>query len=127
MCKQTIKAVRMTITDTRMLVNGSAVPVQNGVVQGSILRPTLLSLYMNKLLDSLGGLSGTSPIANADDILLICEKRTSLDTAIKVLEEWCLLNSIKINYEKSAVLISRADKRTPASTEDQIGNFPIRT
>ena len=49
----------------------------------------------------------------ADDIIIIARGREMIDKALSTLREECEKDKLKININKSAILIIRKDKRTP--------------
>ena len=83
-----------------------------GLKQGCLLSPLLFNLYVNSLAIAIKdtGLGvdigeGCMPILlYADDIVLIAESETDLQSLLDVLDEWCKTWHLDINQEKSQVV-----------------------
>ena len=88
--------------------NSDTMPVSAGIPQGSVLGPTLFSLFVNDL--PLNVKSG-SVYLFADDIMIYCIKRTAdeavtqLDKALDELYDWCILNRLTPHLEKSEAIM----------------------
>ena len=95
-------------------VNGSTsemTPISFGIPQGSVLGPTLFTLFTNDLPSSV---SSGSVFMFADDTTVYCISETAeksivqLNSALRELNEWCLINRLTPHPSKSeAMLISR--------------------
>ena len=95
-------------------VNGSTsemIPISFGIPQGSVLGPTLFTLFTNDLPSSV---SSGSVYMFADDTTVYCMSDTAeksiaqLNSALRELNEWCLINRLTPHPSKSeAILISR--------------------
>ena len=92
-------------------VNGSTsemTPISFGIPQGSVLGPTLFTLFTNDLPSSV---SSGSVYMFADDTTVsdTAEKSIAkLNSALRELNEWCLINRLTPHPSKSeAMLISR--------------------
>ena len=48
----------------------------------------------------------------ADDLVCFCRDHAQLSRVIEILKRWSLENEIQINFDKSAILVIRKDKRT---------------
>ena len=100
-----------------------------GVAQGSVISPSLFDLYTEPLLIELSKL----PIpmddifAYADDILVLCESKLTLDACIDIIEKWSEENHLKINKKKSAILefTHRRSRTTEIKTGETFRNYPI--
>ena len=95
-------------------VNGSTsemILISFGIPQGSVLGPTLFTLFTNDLPSSV---SSGSVYMFADDTMVYCISDTAeksiakLNSALRELNEWCLINRLTPHPSKSeAMLISR--------------------
>ena len=95
-------------------VNGSTsemILISFGIPQGSVLGPTLFTLFMNDLPSSV---SSGSVYMFADNTTVYCMSDTAeksiaqLNSALRERNEWCLINRLTPNPSKSeAMLISR--------------------
>ena len=95
-------------------VNGSTsemIPISFGIPQGSVLGPTLFTLFTNDLPSSV---SSGSVYMFADDTTVYCMSDTAeksiaqFNSALRELNEWCLINRLTPHPSKSeAILISR--------------------
>ena len=95
-------------------VNGSTsemIPISYGIPQGSVLGPTLFTLFTNDLPSSV---SSGSVYMFANDTTVYCVSDTAeksiaqLDSSLRELNEWCLINRLTPHPSKSeAMLISR--------------------
>ena len=91
-----------------MVVNSSFLnwqPVTSGIPQGSILSPTLFSIFMSKLDDGIK----CTLMTFADDTKLsgevdTLEGRATLQEDLHRLEEWAKKNLLKFNKDKCKVL-----------------------
>ena len=104
------------------IVNGvpsGILPVSYGILQGSVLGPTLFSIFMNDLPTSV--VSGLVYMF-ADDTTIYCigtsadEATAQLNLAMHELYSWCLANKLTPHPGKSeAMLISRKTPIGPIS------------
>ena len=86
--------------------------VKSGLRQGCSLSPLLFNLYINDLairINALGkGISlnndKVSLLMYADDIVLIADSETDLQSMLNELTRWCDINSMSINNKKSNVV-----------------------
>ena len=63
----------------------------------------------------------------ADDLVCFCRDHAQLDKVIEILKKWSLKNEIQINFDKSAILVIRKDKRTRKYWLDEYKGYPIKT
>ena len=75
----------------------SSKTVKYGVPQGSILGPTLFSIYINDLAE----LVNCSLIFYADDTVLLDKNPTILQENLNIVDNWCKKNLLTINCKKS--------------------------
>ena len=78
-------------------------PESVGIPQGSVLGPTLFSLFANDLPSSM---KSGSVYLFADDVTIYCIKETAdeavaqLDKALDELYDWCILNRLTPHPQK---------------------------
>lgn len=108
----------------------SSFTVTQGVKQGCLLSPVLFSLYLNDLHDYLPGgtaVGGTNVkiLLYADDIVLLADSPIVLQNMINTLYDYCNQWSLKINLEKSKIMIFRTCTRVSQNTRWKFGNNEI--
>ena len=108
-----LQLLKSFLVDRRQFVGFSnqvskVLPITVGVPQGSILAPTLFLMFINDLLTlSLS----SSAHAYADDTTFTCSHSDSLQLEqlcsvdLEKIHEWCVLNRMTINIEKSHFLV----------------------
>ena len=90
--------------------------LEHGIPQGDSLSPTFFCIYMNDFLNELyeniyefdpAKITNTNLAAliYADDILLLSESQAGIIKQIKFLHKFCETNSLKINYDKTKIMI----------------------
>ncbi|XP_075163172.1 uncharacterized protein LOC142235800 [Haematobia irritans] len=84
----------------------------SGVKQGCLLSPLLFALYMNDIHDALrGGVIiddiNIRVLLYADDIVIIAEERSELQSMIQNLEHYCNDWNLTVNTNKSKILVFR--------------------
>ena len=83
--------------------NSDTMPVSVGIPQGSVLGPTLFSLFVNDLLSSM---KSGSVYLFADDDTIYCIKKTAdeavaqLDKALDELYDRCIINRLTPHSQK---------------------------
>jgi len=106
-------------------------PVEKGLRQGCLLSPTLFSLYINDLEEELGGGITTgnrrrvNVLAYADDIVLLADSPTSLQLMINRLHLYCTTWNLKVNLDKSKVVVFRNGGRPAKREKWNINGKPI--
>ncbi len=76
-----------------------------GVAQGDTLSPSLFNLYIGDLPKHLGeNLPSVSSIMYADDLVIFGTDIEGLQTSLHRLEEWCDVNEMKINTDKTRAI-----------------------
>ena len=75
----------------------ASLPVSYGVPQGSILGPTLFSIYINDLIYFVD----SEMIFYADDTVILDKNPTLLNHNLDIIVDWCNHNLLTINCRKS--------------------------
>jgi len=96
--------------------------IQNGVKQGCILSPSLFSMFINDLVEDINSVglgvhckeAIISSLLFADELVLLAENETNLQSMLNNLTNWCSKWGIKINASKSKCMHFR-NKRKPCS------------
>ena len=108
--------------------NSDTLPVSIGIPQGSVLGPTLFSLFVNDLPSNV---KSGSVYLFADDITIYCIKRTAgeavaqLDKALDELYDWCILNRLTPHPEKSEAMLICKTRATGPMAPIHIGTDAI--
>ena len=100
------------------------IPVKKGVLQGNILSPTLFNVFINDIKNAIN--DNTSPFINettktqipcllyADDIVLLSTTKLGLQNKLDQLQKYCQDWGLKINREKTKVVIfTKSDPKIP--------------
>ncbi|XP_073968974.1 uncharacterized protein [Rhodnius prolixus] len=101
-----------------------------GVKQGALLSPLFFTLFINDIEDDLiGGINinrnKIKLLAFADDIAVIALDPVELQYNIHVLEKYCLKWNLKINTNKSKVMVCRNGARPSNKERWSLGNENI--
>ena len=94
---------------TKVYPRGKEIPINKGVLQGSLISPTLFSIYINNLLEQLA-IGGINPFAFADDLATLCRSILELENTIKIIEKWTETNKMSINKDKSSIFVLHSRK-----------------
>ena len=92
----------------------------NGIPQGDSMSPTLFCLFVNDLFDTLRqNETTTDPIIindvkittviYADDLLLMSQSQDGIIKQTKVIQNYCNENGLKINYDKTKIMINNVN------------------
>ena len=73
--------------------------MSKGVLQGSILSPVILNIYVDDLVEKL-----SRTFAYADDIMILTRSKKRIEDAITIIREWCVMNKMELNEKKSGIL-----------------------
>ena len=80
----------------------------------------LFDLYINDLINELDK-NSFEVLAYADDLCVLCDGRNQLYNVIKIIDKRSILNGIKINKNKSGIMILINDIKE----KDNIEGYPI--
>ena len=96
--------------------------IHYGVPQGSVLGPTLFSLYINDLAN----------IINSDGLLLYADDTVIFDTDLRIIQnmlnrisDWCDANLLTINCKKSQWMQTNLLKKERTDKQLFLGNSPL--
>ena len=110
---------------------------ERGVKQGDVLSPLLFNFYIDDLTDALHAKSCiTDPVLvgdtslnillYADDLVLISESRSGLQSCLDILSDYCLSWKLQVNTDKSKVLIFNSNGKTYKNEFEYLG-VPLET
>ena len=101
-------------------------PVKYGVPQGSILGPTLFSIYINDIIEIV---KDSSLTLYADDTVLYNTDHVGLQQDLDRISRWCENNLLTINTKKSQYLRTSIITKSTANenpTQIIINNKPLK-
>lgn len=104
--------------------------VNIGVKQYCLLSPLLFSLYLNDLHEVLpGGVSVAGTIVKilmyADDLVFLSDCPTKLQCMIDHLHSYCTVWGLKINLNKSKIVVFREGSKISSNMKWNYGENPI--
>ena len=102
-----------------------------GVRQGECLSPFLFSMYVNDIEEILStsghkgvdiGLLKLFLLIYADDIVIVSETQSDLQTGLNILSEYCKRWRLTVNVDKTKVMVFRKGGRLPRNLVFNYGN-----
>ena len=126
-----------TSPQCRVKVNGQlsdSFSLQRGVLQGSVLSPSLFLMIMDPLLRTLeqeklgpvfSGLFGGG-FAHADDIRTVSLSKDTLQKQVSLVEDFAMRNCLNLNETKCEVVVISSLKPSPESV-CSLGSHPLPT
>ena len=107
--------------------NSDPFPIKNGTRQGSVLSPSLFGIYSNELLQKLRKTGVGCHVAGvwmaaimyADDLVLLCPDRVTLQKLVKVCEDYGAEHNLVFSTDpnpaksKTKCLLFRGKRRVP--------------
>ena len=113
--------------------------LRNGIPQGDSMSPILFNLYINDLLDRFEENENNNDPVNienmkisiliyADDILLLSQSQHGMIKQIKIIQDYCCDNALKINYNKTKIMIRNPKSKYSSltiSTKDEIKTIEV--
>ena len=96
--------------------------IKKGVHQGNTISPTLFNIFINDIVENIGDKDSpditddrkVSCLIYADDLVLLSNTKLGLQTKLDQLQEYCLKWGLKINGNKTKVIIfSKSAPRIP--------------
>ena len=106
-----------------------------GVRQGDSISPTLFSLYINDLVKTLKENGPLMDIGDtllnillyADDMVLIADCESDLQTLLDILCEWCRKWRLSVNIDKTQIVHFRPSRKKRSNETFTYGNIPLKT
>ena len=125
--EEEIKYLEQLYVRYRIRVGEKIIATNKGVAQGSLISPSLFNIFIEDLgqeLQEKADLNIEDILMYADDILTICSSISQLRRAIEVIDLWCLRNGMKLNKDKSGVVVfsARKSQRVPLMKKDNTCN-----
>lgn len=107
--------------------------VESGVKQGCLLSPMIFNLFLNDLSNAIEqtglgvDIQGTriGMLCYADDLAVMAESEEDLQHLLGVLSEWCQLNQMDINADKTKVVHFRTPSTDRSHCSFKIGLHDI--
>ena len=93
-----------------------------GVPQGSVLGPTLFSIYINDLADLLGT---DNLLLYADDTVIFDTDPKTIQHMLNMINVWCDENLLTINCKKSQWMKTKLVKKNQIDCVFQLGNTTL--
>ena len=120
--EELIGSIKLLYSKAKLKIsyNSECINVNNGVLQGTLISPMLFNLYINDLINELDK-NSFEVLAYADDLCVLCDGRNQLNNVIKIIDKWSKLNGIKVNKNKSGIMILKNDIKE----KDNIDGYPI--
>ena len=122
-----LRVIMDLYTDTtgRAIINDlttESFSIHSGVLQGSVLGPTLFLLFLDDLLEDLHasklgismGLFILSVIAYADDVTLLSNSQNNLQQLLDFCSCWAIKNGMSFGFDKCFAVVFNSRTKKPA-------------
>jgi hypothetical protein len=104
-----------------------------GIKQGDGLSPVLFNIFINDVCSIFDESSDPLILNNkrisnllyADDLLLLSQSQTGLQTSLQKLETYCTKWHLEVNTDKSKIMIFSSSGKTPKHTSFSLGTKTI--
>lgn len=108
------------------------VDVSEGVLQGEKLSPLLFNLFLSDIVSffrdrgavgvAIDNRSDVCLLLYADDLIILASSSVDLKRKLQILEEYCRLNGLTVNIDKTKVVVFRRGGPLPLRNHDFVLN-----